>query len=84
MSMTLKPAAAAVPAARCADRGRPSMRGARSTNEHDPCAAWLEARPHIPRHIAIVMDGNGRWATSSPDATAGSAASPRGRSLECR
>jgi undecaprenyl diphosphate synthase len=31
-------------------------------NEHNPSAAWLHARPHIPRHIAIIMDGNGRWA----------------------
>jgi undecaprenyl diphosphate synthase len=31
-------------------------------NEHNSSAAWLRARPHIPRHIAIIMDGNGRWA----------------------
>jgi undecaprenyl diphosphate synthase len=24
--------------------------------------AWSEADPVIPRHIAIIMDGNGRWA----------------------
>jgi undecaprenyl diphosphate synthase len=31
-------------------------------NEHNQSAAWLQARPHIPRHVAIIMDGNGRWA----------------------
>jgi undecaprenyl diphosphate synthase len=33
-------------------------------NEHSQSAAWLKARPHIPRHVAIIMDGNGRWALS--------------------
>jgi len=33
-------------------------------NEHNPSAAWLAARPHLPRHVAIIMDGNGRWALS--------------------
>jgi undecaprenyl diphosphate synthase len=33
-------------------------------NEHNPSAAWLQERPHIPRHVAIIMDGNGRWALS--------------------
>lgn len=40
------------------------MRGPRSMNEHNQSAAWLQARPHIPRHVAIIMDGNGRWAIS--------------------
>src|SRR5262245_26893375 len=31
-------------------------------NEHSQSAAWLQARPPIPRHVAIIMDGNGRWA----------------------
>jgi undecaprenyl diphosphate synthase len=31
-------------------------------NEHNQAAAWAQARPHIPRHVAIIMDGNGRWA----------------------
>jgi len=31
-------------------------------NEHSQSVAWLQARPRIPRHVAIIMDGNGRWA----------------------
>ena len=31
-------------------------------NEHNPPAAWTETRAHAPRHVAIIMDGNGRWA----------------------
>ena len=31
-------------------------------NEHNPPAAWTETRAHVPRHVAIIMDGNGRWA----------------------
>ena len=31
-------------------------------NGHNPSAAWLQARPRVPRHVAIIMDGNGRWA----------------------
>jgi undecaprenyl diphosphate synthase len=31
-------------------------------NEHNPPAAWT--RTQIPRHVAIIMDGNGRWAQS--------------------
>lgn len=31
-------------------------------NEHNPSAAWT--RSQIPRHVAIIMDGNGRWALS--------------------
>ena len=32
-------------------------------NEHNQSAAW-ETSAHIPRHVAIIMDGNGRWAES--------------------
>lgn len=31
-------------------------------NEHNPSADW--ALTQIPRHVAIIMDGNGRWAQS--------------------
>ena len=31
-------------------------------NEHNPPAGWT--RTQIPRHVAIIMDGNGRWAQS--------------------
>jgi undecaprenyl diphosphate synthase len=31
-------------------------------NEHNPSAAW--AQSPVPRHVAIIMDGNGRWAQS--------------------
>lgn len=31
-------------------------------NEHNPPAAWT--RTQIPQHVAIIMDGNGRWAQS--------------------
>jgi undecaprenyl diphosphate synthase len=31
-------------------------------NEHNPPAAWAETRAHVSRHVAIIMDGNGRWA----------------------
>jgi undecaprenyl diphosphate synthase len=33
-------------------------------NEHNIIqrAAWSEASTQVPRHIAIIMDGNGRWA----------------------
>jgi len=27
----------------------------------DP-ASFLAARPTLPRHVAVIMDGNGRWA----------------------
>ena len=30
-------------------------------NKHSQTAAWREGAP-IPRHVAIIMDGNGRWA----------------------
>jgi undecaprenyl diphosphate synthase len=30
-------------------------------NEHNPPAAWGQT---VPRHVAIIMDGNGRWAQS--------------------
>jgi undecaprenyl diphosphate synthase len=32
-------------------------------NEHNQSAAWRASAP-IPRHVAIIMDGNGRWAES--------------------
>jgi undecaprenyl diphosphate synthase len=32
-------------------------------NEHNQSAAW-QASAVIPRHVAIIMDGNGRWAES--------------------
>jgi undecaprenyl diphosphate synthase len=32
-------------------------------NEHNQSAAW-HASAVIPRHVAIIMDGNGRWAES--------------------
>ena len=32
-------------------------------NEHNQSAAW-DASEAIPRHVAIIMDGNGRWAES--------------------
>jgi undecaprenyl diphosphate synthase len=32
-------------------------------NEHNQSAAWQASAP-IPRHVAIIMDGNGRWAES--------------------
>lgn len=31
-------------------------------NEHNPSAAWAQAQ--VPQHVAIIMDGNGRWAES--------------------
>jgi len=31
-------------------------------NEHNPPVAWT--RTQIPQHVAIIMDGNGRWAQS--------------------
>ena len=33
-------------------------------NEHNQAAAWAEAQAQVPRHVAIIMDGNGRWAQS--------------------
>src|SRR5215471_17183420 len=30
-------------------------------NKHNQTAAWRESAP-VPRHVAIIMDGNGRWA----------------------
>ena len=33
-----------------------------SMNEHNQSAAWQRASVPMPRHIAIIMDGNGRWA----------------------
>jgi len=32
-------------------------------NEHNPPASWGQTAP-VPRHVAIIMDGNGRWAQS--------------------
>ena len=31
-------------------------------NEHNPAAVWNHAQAQPPRHVAIIMDGNGRWA----------------------
>jgi undecaprenyl diphosphate synthase len=31
-------------------------------NEHNKAAAWTHAGSEVPRHVAIIMDGNGRWA----------------------
>jgi undecaprenyl diphosphate synthase len=31
-------------------------------NEHNPAAVWTNVQPQSPRHVAIIMDGNGRWA----------------------
>jgi len=31
-------------------------------NEHKQPAAWQNAGLPMPRHVAIIMDGNGRWA----------------------
>jgi len=31
-------------------------------NEHNQSATWQSASVPMPRHIAIIMDGNGRWA----------------------
>jgi undecaprenyl diphosphate synthase len=31
-------------------------------NEHNPAAVWTHAQAQPPRHVAIIMDGNGRWA----------------------
>jgi undecaprenyl diphosphate synthase len=33
-------------------------------NEHNPSAAWTQPQARTPRHVAIIMDGNGRWAQS--------------------
>jgi undecaprenyl diphosphate synthase len=38
------------------------LRDAIEMNEHHQSAAWLQARAQVPRHVAIIMDGNGRWA----------------------
>ncbi|KAB2917044.1 MAG: isoprenyl transferase [Hyphomicrobiaceae bacterium] len=31
-------------------------------NEHNQSMAWRSATEQVPRHVAIIMDGNGRWA----------------------
>ena len=31
-------------------------------NGHNSSTAWLQGPPRVPRHVAIIMDGNGRWA----------------------
>lgn len=31
-------------------------------NEHNKSVAWQEASTRVPHHVAIIMDGNGRWA----------------------
>src|SRR5215470_17963592 len=33
-------------------------------NEQSPSSAWAESQAQTPRHVAIIMDGNGRWAQS--------------------
>jgi undecaprenyl diphosphate synthase len=33
-------------------------------NEHSTPAVWQDASAPVPRHVAIIMDGNGRWAES--------------------
>jgi undecaprenyl diphosphate synthase len=30
--------------------------------DHQPAKDALDPRPPVPRHVAIIMDGNGRWA----------------------
>src|SRR5262245_11171888 len=40
------------------------MCGVRPMNEHNQAAAWAQAQMQVPRHVAIIMDGNGRWAQS--------------------
>jgi undecaprenyl diphosphate synthase len=34
-----------------------------SMNKHNQSPVWRESAP-VPRHVAIIMDGNGRWAES--------------------
>ena len=31
-------------------------------NEHNQSVAWQRGSVPMPRHVAIIMDGNGRWA----------------------
>jgi undecaprenyl diphosphate synthase len=38
------------------------LRDALDMNEHSQSAAWAQASAQVPRHVAIIMDGNGRWA----------------------
>jgi undecaprenyl diphosphate synthase len=33
-------------------------------NEHSNRALWQHGSAQVPRHVAIIMDGNGRWAES--------------------
>jgi undecaprenyl diphosphate synthase len=33
-----------------------------SMNEHNQSVAWESGSVPMPRHVAIIMDGNGRWA----------------------
>jgi undecaprenyl diphosphate synthase len=33
-------------------------------NKHNQSAAWQSSAQVVPRHVAIIMDGNGRWAES--------------------
>lgn len=37
-------------------------RKARDMSEHRQPAAWAQSPEQVPRHVAIIMDGNGRWA----------------------
>ena len=34
-------------------------------NEHNQTSAWQRRSAPVPRHVAIIMDGNGRWAQSA-------------------
>ena len=45
-------------------RSAAGTRHLRVMNEHNPSAAWTRQQRTIPRHVAIIMDGNGRWAQS--------------------
>jgi len=40
----------------------PLLRDARFMNKHNQSAVWQTGTQVVPRHVAIIMDGNGRWA----------------------